>query len=478
MDSLPAAFARAAARWSDRTALIEGDGTPITFAALQARVIALTEAWRARGLGPGDRALVAMPVGADLYASLAAIWSLGATAVLPEPALGLGGLHHALRAVPVQAFCAAGVYRLLHLALPGLWRARHLTPVAAGGGRTGAQGGFASSCQPGDIALISFTSGTTGAPKAIPRSHRFLMAQRAAVAPLLASDDNTVDLVGFPVFVLLNLAAGRTSVLPDWPLRRADRVTTAGLHRLIARHGVTRALLPPALCETLAEKPLPPGLHTVFTGGGPVFPDMVRKLTDAAPDLRVVSVYGSTEAEPIAEIEASAIAPPDRASMAAGAGLLAYRPARGVSLRIENGEIWVAGDHVVQGYLDPARDAENKRRIDGVIWHRTGDAGRLDDAGRLWLLGRHGAAVETPRGTLYPFCIETAARMWPGVRRAALAQVDATPVLAIEGDESHSADWQRRASEQGIDRVIRVARMPMDRRHRSKVDQARLARLL
>jgi acyl-CoA synthetase (AMP-forming)/AMP-acid ligase II len=57
-----------------------------------------------------------------------------------------------------------------------------------------------------DLALISFTSGTTGAPKAIPRSHAFLMAQHRAVAPLLDSTVEERDLVAFPVFVLVNLA--------------------------------------------------------------------------------------------------------------------------------------------------------------------------------------------------------------------------------------------------------------------------------
>lgn len=472
MDNLPAAFAQAAASYGDRVALIEPDGTAITFGALQDRVQGLTAAWAARGLGKGDRALVAMPVGADLYASLAAIWSLGATAVLPEPAMGLTGLRHALRSVPVQAFCAAGAYRLLHLALPGLWSARHLTP------RIGSGAGPAPLCQPPDIALISFTSGTSGAPKAIPRSHRFLMAQRAAVAPLLDSQRDEVDLVAFPVFVLLNLAAGRTSILPDWPLARAGDVTADALHDLTLRHKATRLLLPPALCETLAQKPLPVSVHTVFTGGGPVFPDMVRNLTHTAPYLRVVSVYGSTEAEPIAEIEASAITEADRAKMEAGYGLLAGYPAAGVQVRIEDNEIWVAGAHVVQRYLDPARDTETKRRIGDVIWHRTGDAGRLDDDGRLWLLGRWGAQIETAHGTLYPFCVETAARLWPGVKSAALANLGGRPILAIDGDKHQIAIWQTRAASVGIERVEWVSEIPKDKRHRSKVDQTRLSQLL
>ena len=131
MNNLPAAFADAAARHGDRIALIEPDGNAITFAALQDRAMVLTAAWAAKGLRRGDRVLMAMPVGADLYASLAAIWSLGGTVVLPEPAMGFGGLRNALAQVPVQGFCATGAYRLLRLILPPLWGTRRLTAGTA-----------------------------------------------------------------------------------------------------------------------------------------------------------------------------------------------------------------------------------------------------------------------------------------------------------------------------------------------------------
>ncbi|MEM9796395.1 MAG: AMP-binding protein [Pseudomonadota bacterium] len=461
MSELLAAFAAATARHPDRVALVGPDGKAVTYAALQGRIEALAGVWST--LRPGARVLIALPLGADLYAALAALWSRGATAVLPEPATGLAGLRAALRSVPVDAMLTAGPYRLLRL-LPALWSVPRL-PLSGGDP--------APNHLPAldDLALISFTSGSTGAPKAIPRSHAFLAAQRRAIAPLLAGERET-DLVAFPVFALLNLAEGRTSVLPDWPLSKMQRATSRGLNRLVARHGVTRALLPPALCEVLADGPWPGGLHTVFTGGGPVFPDLVARMAEHA---RVVSVYGSTEAEPIAHFEASAASVADRAAMAEGAGLLAGVPAPGARVRIEEGEILVAGDHVVGGYLDPARDAETKLRDGDTIWHRTGDAGRLDADGRLWLLGRHGAAVQTDRGPLHPFAIETAARLWPGVTRAALAP---GPILAVEGDATRLPLWRDQAAPFGVTDIRPVGHLPMDRRHRSKIDQRRLEEML
>ncbi len=129
--------------------------------------------------------------------------------------------------------------------------------------------------------------------------------------------------------------------------------------------------------------------------------------------------------------------------------------------------------------MDAARDAEAKvREADGTVWHRTGDAGRLDETGRLWLLGRTGSVVQGPEGPLYPFAVETAARAWPGVRRAALAEAGGVPVLAIEGDARNLPDWSARARDLGIERVEALAKMPLDRRHRSKIDLVALKQRL
>src|SRR6185369_10620818 len=75
-------------------------------------------------------------------------------------------------------------------------------------------------------------------------------------------------------------------------------------------------------------------LRTIVTGGGPVFPDIVARARSAAPMARVISVYGSTEAEPIAHVADDEVTPDDMQSMRAGAGLLAGTVDTSVRLRI------------------------------------------------------------------------------------------------------------------------------------------------
>lgn len=472
MPSILNDFAAAVARHPDRVAIVDGAGREITFAQLQTRAMGFAQAWRARGIRQGDRVLLAMRLDADLYAALAGLWVIGATVVLPEPAMGLAGLRHAARVTGVTAICTSGMYCALKYAVPAFWPLKHLRP------HDGVGHFVPATVADSDIALISFTSGTTGAPKAIPRSHAFLSAQHQAIAPLLLSDGVERDLVAFPVFVLINIASGQTSVLPSWKMSRLAGLSPDTLAQWVAQQGVTRALIPPALCEKLAQAKVPASLHTVFTGGGPVFPDMLAALQAARRGLNLVCVYGSTEAEPIAHLDGARIAVADTARMLAGDGLLVGNPVSDVQVRIVGDEIQVAGPHVNAGYLDPGQDAGNKVREGDVIWHRTGDVGRFDDAGRLWLLGRIGTQVRLAGTDVFPFSIEVAVRSWTGVRQCAFVAGDAGAVLVIEGTAAHAPEWARKARVMGIETVLPLAKIPMDRRHASKIDRVALARLI
>jgi acyl-coenzyme A synthetase/AMP-(fatty) acid ligase len=322
-------------------------------------------------------------------------------------------------------------------------------------------------------ALITFTSGSTGRPKGIVRSVGFLRLQHELLGRILRTTPDDVDLISLPVFILSNLAAGATSVVPAGNLRRPARLDGARMARQIAERRINRVVAPPAVCARLAEGGGDLGrLEAVFTGGGPVFPNLLKALHDAAPRARLHAVYGSTEAEPIAHVAFDEIAPEDWTAMATGAGLLAGRPIPEARIDLVDHEIEVSGPHVNPGYLNPADDASTKLRRDGVLWHRTGDAGRIDGQGRLWLLGRREAA----HGGLFPFAVETAALSWPGVRQAALLAGSGRARLFLAGDGLDLPDLNRRAASLGEIEVVRLQAVPMDRRHNSKADYARLRR--
>ncbi|WP_269581694.1 AMP-binding protein [Roseibium sp. Sym1] len=461
-------FLAEAVRRPERTAIIDKAGTAISYGDLETRSARLAAGFAAKGIGEGDRVLIGLFPGLDLYAGLAALWRLGAVAVFPEPAMGLAGFRHAAGATRPKALLAATLVGLIARILPETRR----IPVRLSPSGDWPEG--RSDCAPrgeNDPALISFTSGSTGEPKAIERSHGLMRAQHAALAPLIASDRDEIDIVAFPAFVLTCIGHGTTAVMPNWNLRRHDRMPPEALVKLVKATGATRLLVPPVVVSRLIGTDLPETVRRVMTGGGPLYPDVARRFLDAHPGIGLTNVYGSTEAEPIAHAHLECLSDTDWEVAASGGGLPVGRPVAEASVKFVDDEILVSGPHVNRGYLDPARNAETKLIEGDTVWHRTGDAGRLDDQGRLWLLGRHGAATDG----LFAFAVETAARLWPGVTAAAFA-VDGKgrPVLFLSGDTANLPDWRERAEALGALDVLCVDAIPMDRRHRSKPDTRQL----
>jgi acyl-CoA synthetase (AMP-forming)/AMP-acid ligase II len=147
------------------------------------------------------------------------------------------------------------------------------------------------------------------------------------------------------------------------------------------------------------------------------------------------------------------------------------------------GEIVVTGKHVLQGYLNGIGDEETKIRVGETVWHRTGDAGTLDQHGRLWLLGRTSAKLPAKSAfpAIYPFSLEVALSEMPGVIRAAALAMDGGRAVAIEGSPGDRKALKAIFAWAGVDRwhfLPEGSGIPMDRRHNAKVNYRELRALL
>lgn len=463
-------FLSIAAAQPEKIAIIDGKGQKITFGDLDKKSSELANYWQSKGIKKGDRMLLAMPIGIDLYATIAALWRLGVTIIFPESAMGLKGLKHAITSTKPKAILTSSWFNLLPMICFDLWRIPRWLHLGALRSTLEIEERVSDE----HPALISFTSGSTGNPKGIVRSHNFLIAQNACVTEMLKSECEEIDLVAFPVFVIANLGLGITSVLPNWKVTRHDTANQTQILNHIVEHKITRALIPPSICEKLIQTRSAPNLKTIFTGGGPIFPDLMQNLLHHMPNTTVMAVYGSTEAEPISHLTINEISEDDWLAMESGKGLLAGTPIRETKTKIINDEILVTGDHVNKSYLDGIGDEENKVQMSGQIWHRTGDAGHLGQDGKLWLRGRWSAKA----GNHFPFELEVAARCWPGVRSAALVPESTPPCLAISGDQTKKEIWRAKAELIGDVNIKHVPDIPLDQRHRSKVDYGQLKKLL
>lgn len=521
--NIAARLAERAGRHPERPAIIEGSGARLTFGELDRRVRALAAGLAERGLGPGDSVLLFVPMSADLYVALLACLHRGATAVFVDAWANAARLDAAVRIAAPKAFIGTPKAHLLRIVSPAvraipvhLAAGRRLLPI-----RRHERAGAADDAVRVDgsaHALVTFTTGSTGTPKAAARSHDFLWAQHLALQEHLRPAEDDIDMPTLPVFVLNNLASGIPSVLPDFDPRRPADIDPARIHRQMLAQRVTTSSGSPAFYDRLgrwcARAGLRIPLRALFTGGAPVLPPLARVL-DAVVDGAPHVVYGSSEAEPIAGIgarEMLAAMDTARANANHPGGICVGRPVPRIDLALlrphdgpvaledggldawrvepgEVGEIVVAGEHVLAGYLnDPEAERLNKIRDGGRVWHRTGDAAWLDADGRLWLMGRVKERVQRAGRTWWGGAAEARALEVEAVRHAASVGV-ADPelgqraVLCVETadgavTDAVRADILRALRPFPVDELRPMRLIPRDPRHASKTDVGALREAL
>lgn len=516
-------FEKSLQRCAGDVALISGIGKKrrvMSFNELDQQIDSIASQLTENGLRPGDRILLAVPISIETYVVMLAVMKAGMVTMFIDPAHSAARVAGILKKWPPAAVVATRAILLFRHLMPELRRipTRFVVNSRSGGATKLC---FANSDiepvattprSPADSALLTFTSGSTGEPKPVLRTHSFLRQQLKMIDEIAEVKIDDIDYAAMSMFVLFNLAKAIGSVIPAADMKRPRRADPSVIYAQMRREGVRRAVASPTLLERLANHCLVrnlslPDMRCISTGGGPVSPLLARKLKKVAPNASVKMVYGSTEAEPIACLNDCDVSISDRKRMRRGDGLLVGMPVPGCSVRIlqgrhdvpvepcssevferlsatngEIGEIAVSGQHVLQGYADRSHNRATKIDVGGTIWHRTGDAGYFDQAGRLWLVGRCSAAIEDSRGAVYPFQVEYAVSATKGIRRAALLAYNEQRVLVVELSDSEfqfeCAATARCIADYHIDRIITVRRIPLDRRHDTKIDYPALRKLV
>lgn len=361
-------------------------------------------------------------------------------------------------------------------------------------------------------ALLTFTSGSTGAPKAAMRTHDFLSAQHSSLSKTLSLNPDDIVMTNLPIFVLSHLASGVTTVLPDADLRSPGKINPKPVVSQLLEFKVSVLEASPAFLERILlfakeKNILFTSIRKIFTGGAPVFPHFMNALQNIAPNAEITALYGSTEAEPISHITFDEIEQEDDNKMRSGYGLLAGTVVPEVRLQIipdnwgseigpfteqeftqralqnsQIGEIVVTGKHVLKGYLNGDGDKETKFKVDGTVWHRTGDAGYIDEKKRLWLAGRCAALISDSKGKIYPFSVECAAAINANIKKTAFVSINGLRVLVVELKSTHLKfnvdELANTIKWANIDKICVLKKIPVDKRHNSKIDYPLLYSML
>jgi long-chain acyl-CoA synthetase len=417
-------LANAAARWPDSVALVDTTaGSAFTWSQLDSAVNGQACALAGQGVGPGDRVVLRLPTSADYAIALFAVTRLGAIAVpisplAPPPELATVLEHSGARLV-LSRDSAEG-----------------RPPVAERGETVPAEGGGE------DIALISYTSGTTGPMRGVALSHRALLAnldQLGGVPGVPTHRDRVF--IAIPLFhvyglgpgLLQSTAAGATIVL-------AERFDAGRALEVCAAHRVTVIGGVPAVYTELAARSaeeLGQGLATVrllSSGAAPLHPKVLAAIREKT-GLAVFEGYGLTEAAPVVTSTlVTGYAKPGSVG----------RPLPGVELRLvgpdgvaeqvpldpddlgdtfaEDGNgtglVAIRGQNLFSGYWP-----DRAHGPDAEGWFRTGDVGYLDSDGDLHLVDRANDLIIVSGFNVFPHEVEAVITELPEVAEAAVVGV-------------------------------------------------------
>lgn len=270
------------------------------------------------------------------------------------------------------------------------------------------------------VQAIKFTGGSSGRPKGVEQPYRAWNTGAACMIHALGLTARDKYLIAAPLthgtscYVTPTLAQGGTMVFLDGPARPAKILDA------FAERAVSTTFLPPTLIYMLIAEPdvrerLYPALRNLIYGGAPMPGPKVREAQDVFG--RVIATnYGQTEAPQIItfmrpeDFDESNLAAAGRASLLTR---VAIRDSNGRILPPgEDGEIVVAGDLVMNRYLDmPAQTAETLK--DG--WLHTGDLGALDERGFLYIKDRIRDVVISGGFNVYPSDVEAALVKHPAI---------------------------------------------------------------
>jgi acyl-CoA synthetase (AMP-forming)/AMP-acid ligase II len=495
---------------------------------LTERICRVAAGYLELGIRKGDRVILFIPISVELYTAMFAIQRIGAIpvfldswarqrhlaitglAVGPRAMVNVEKAYQLCRDIPELASIPIRVSvgptsDKYTASLEALQETPSMAPIAP--------------VKQEDTALITFTTGSSGSPKGANRTHRFLAAQHYALDKCIPYTLTDVDLPVFPIFSLNNIAAGVSTVIPAIDIGVPRENDPLILLAQISACNLTCVTLSPSIFNGLSayclkQKLLMPTLRRVITGGAPISRDNLIDFTSVARNAEVRVLYGSTEVEPVAHIEAREMiafgSRSSRDSEWVDEGVNVGRIVEGLrykflkinhgpievqsaedwnSLEIgpgEVGELIVAGEHVCRDYYNNPEALARSKILDenGEVWHRTGDLARMDEEGYLWIVGRVHNAIQRSGIYVFPVRAEIILKKLPFVQSAAyvgipdpkLTERAVCVVVPKTTKHASSAQWEAEIKHimakngVAVDQILFRDSIPMDPRHHSKVE--------
>ena len=493
-------------QYPDNTALFDlKTGNKITFTQINTKSDEICRYLIQKGFKKGNKIVVFVPIGIEFYLILTAIFKMGLQAVFIDPYAGIEHINKCCEMISPDGIIGSGKTLLKGFFLKGIRKigkkinyikmmehSEKLSIYEKNKNQKKIQNEKIDGNTP---ALISFTSGSTGFPKIIMRTHEFLLGQHNVLEKNLKFEKETAVYSSFPIFLLSHMATGTTTFIPDLNWRKPVESDFRNIIKQITENNIQNIILPPAIFENIVKfckdkKIMLENVQKVYTGGAPVFYSLMKNIKEVFANAKIIALYGASEAEPISVLNFEDITEEDIENMKNGDGLLAGKIVNEIELKIEElektpeknkisenkGEILVRGENVVDGYLNIEKNSDEN-------WHRTGDMGYINKKGQLILLGRVKGRIQIEENIYYPFTVETAFSFCKNLKKSVLTSKNNKLYLFAErnpefkGNLSEDSEIKELKEKFGIFKIIET-HIPMDKRHNSKTDYKRLEEIV
>ena len=483
-------FISAANQYPNKVAIIE-KGNSITYSQLLLEVKQTAAYFSEKGIKQGDRVLVFVPMSIDLYRIVLALFYIGATAVFLDEWVNMKRLALCCQLAECTGFIGGFKARVLGL----LSKEIRKIPIKLNTTKKACHPIQITNVNPENAALITFTTGSTGTPKAANRTHNFLNEQFNALLHEINPKVSDIDMVVLPIVLFVNLGVGCTSVIADFKMTKPNKMKAVLIANQIGIHKVNRITASPFFIKKMAQFAISTKtpfseIEKVFTGGAPVFPNEALLYTKAFQNATCTIVYGSTESEPISSIVATDLITRKNELTK---GLPVGKPDQNIQLKIikiteidipnctvtelnqmelpkgEIGEIIVAGPHVLKQYFkNETAFQANKIIVDGEIWHRTGDSGKILN-NELYLNGRCAQLIKRNNQFVSPFISEYQLQLLDGITMGTILEIERKLIVIVESVKKKE-EILTQLHPFNFDELKVLKSIPRDPRHNSKID--------